>query len=78
MCCIRSFSQDPSAAFPQPEDGKIIAELLAELLALKAENDRLIAQYRSLKITNQEFQAEYDKLKAENEQLMLEIKRLIS
>jgi hypothetical protein len=78
MCCIKRFSQDPSAAFPQPEDGKASAELLAELLALKAENDQLMSQYHSLKITNQQFQTEYDNLKAENEQLMLEIQRLIS
>lgn len=78
MCSIEGFHQSQNQAMPQPKSGEAIANLLGELLALKAENDRLIAQYHSLKITNQELQREYDKLKAENEQLQLELNRLLS
>lgn len=69
MCCIEDFNQSQNQAMPQPKTGEAIANLLTELLALKAENDRLIAQYDSLKTTNQQLRIEYDQLKLENELL---------
>jgi cell division protein FtsB len=77
MCSIESFHQSQNDAMPHPTSSEAIVELLAELLALKIENGRLIAQYNFLKTTNQQLQMEYDKLKAENEQLQLELNRLL-
>ncbi len=69
MCSIEGRYQSPNPAMPQPQTGEAIANILAELLMLKAENDRLIAQLHSLKITNQQLRRKYDKLLIENERL---------
>ncbi|HEY9651634.1 MAG TPA: hypothetical protein V6C95_13285 [Coleofasciculaceae cyanobacterium] len=69
MSSIEGRYQSQNSAMPQPKTGEAIAEILAELLALKAENHHLVAQSHSLKITNQQLRIEYDKLKLENERL---------
>lgn len=69
MSCIEDFNQSQNTAMPHPKSGEDMAKLLAELLALKAENDRLIAHSHSLKKTHQQLRMEYDKLKLENEHL---------
>ncbi|MBD0345255.1 MAG: hypothetical protein ICV63_10645 [Coleofasciculus sp. Co-bin14] len=78
MCSLEGFRQSQNDAMPQSISNETIAELLAELLALKTENDRLIIEYNCVKATNQQLQMEYDKLKAENEQVQLELNRLLS
>ncbi|HEY9598841.1 MAG TPA: hypothetical protein V6D33_14345 [Cyanophyceae cyanobacterium] len=69
MCSIEGRYQSQNPAMPQPKTGEAIANVLAELLMLKAENDHLIAQLHSLKTTNQQLRMEYDKLLLENEDL---------
>jgi FtsZ-binding cell division protein ZapB len=78
MCSLEGFQQSQNDAMPQPTSNEAIVGLLAELLALKTENDRLIIEYSCVKASNQQLQMEYDKLKAETEQLQLELNRLFS
>lgn len=54
-----------------------IAFAIAELLALKAENDRLHAQYSELTEINEQHQAEYFDLQSENHRLQAQLDHLL-